>query len=104
MSNYEIVRDAIANKRLISAVYNGYQREPCPHVLGTKNGRQQGLFYQFDGQSSSGLKRDGSPDNWRCIPIETMENVEAYEGDWHTSTNHSRPQTCVGEIDAEVSF
>lgn len=104
MSTYELVRDAIVNKRLISASNNGYHRELCPHVLGTKNGRQQGLFYQFAGESSSGLEPDGSPNNWRCIPIKTMANVEAYDGTWHTSTNHSRLQTCVDEIDVEVEY
>jgi len=103
MSNYNIIKDAILNKRQIIAVYNGHLREMCPHVIGTKNGIQQCLFYQFGGQSSSGRIVPGSQSNWRCIPISGLSQVEVKNGLWHTATNHSRTQTCVDIVDVEVS-
>ena len=54
---YEIVKDAIQNKKIVLAMYDGYERIMCPHVLGTKKGRHQALFYQFAGGSRSGLSR-----------------------------------------------
>jgi hypothetical protein len=104
MSTYEMVRLAIVRKQIITAYYDGYYREMCPHVIGTKNGREQGLFYQFGGQSKSGLKPEGSEANWRCIPISGLTNVKALDGPWHTASNHSRQQSCVDQIDVEVSF
>ena len=103
MSNYQIVRDAIINKKQITAFYDGHPREMCPHVIGTKNGREQALFYQFGGSSKSGLQPAGSGANWRCIPIEGLQQVSSKDGGWHTAPNHSRPQTCVDVIDVEVS-
>ena len=41
MNTYELIKDAILNKKQITAVYDGYYREMCPHALGTKNGKQQ---------------------------------------------------------------
>jgi hypothetical protein len=98
------LRDAILNKRQVLATYNGYYREMCPHVLGRKRGRAQALFYQFGGTSSSGLAPAGSMDNWRCIPVERLEGITVRDGDWYSAANHSRPQTCVDEIDVEVAF
>lgn len=65
-SVYDIVRNAIATKQIIVATYQGHMREMCPHVIGRKNGREQALFYQFGGTSSSGPIVADSPKNWRC--------------------------------------
>ena len=104
MSSYEydVVRNAILKKQQIFATYQGHDRELCPHVIGKKNGREQALFYQFGGMSSKGQIVPGSTNNWRCIPIEGLTSISAGEGEWHTGANHSRPQTCVDDIDVEV--
>lgn len=102
MNEYEVIKEAIQNKKQIIAEYNGHVREMCPHVIGVKLGRQQALFYQFGGTSSSGQIIPNSPNNWRCIPIQGLSNVISQDGKWHTGTNHSKPQTCVDHIDEEV--
>ena len=101
---YAAIREAIQNKRIVVATYDGYERHMCPHVIGVKNGKYQALFYQFGGASRSGLGPDGSPENWRCITLAKLSNVNVRDGDWHSAPNHSRPQTCVGQIDVEVQF
>ncbi len=102
---YQIVRQAIIEKHQVIADYDGYLREMCPHVIGRKKGREQALFYQFDGDSKSGLDpAPESPKNWLCIPIDGLSGVSTQAGIWHTAPNHSRPQTCVDEIDVEVSY
>ncbi len=98
---YDIIREAIINKQQVVATYNGYVREMCPHVIGQKNGRDLALFFQFAGGSSKGLPPEGE---WRCIPTDGLSNVSVRDGDWHTADNHSRPQSCVDEIDVEVAF
>jgi hypothetical protein len=105
MNVYEIIRDAILNRKVITATYRGKTRIMCPHTLGTKNGRQQALFYQFAGESTTGLGPDGDPENWRCMFLVELSNVASQAtNEWHTAPNHSRPQTCVGQIDVEVTF
>lgn len=104
-STYDIVRDAILNKQIVIGVYDGYRREMCPHAIGLgPKGNEQALFYQFAGESSSGLGPAGSPKNWRCIPLDNLKIVEVIDGMWQSAPNHSRPQTCVKKIDVEVSF
>ena len=103
-TNYAVIRNAIINKQQVTATYSGHVREMCPHVIGTKNGREQALFYQFGGTSSSGAIVADSPKNWRCIPIEGLSNVSVKSGNWHTGGNHSQDQTCVDDIDVEITY
>ena len=101
---FELVWDCIVQKKQIVARYKGESRVLCPHVLGYKNGREQALFYQCGGSSGSGLGPVGSARNWRCIPLDGLDDAEARDGPWHTATNAgSRPQTCVEQIVIQVS-
>jgi hypothetical protein len=103
-TTYELLEDAIQNKKIVHANYKGYYREMCPHALGYKNGIQNCLLYQFGGESKSGLAPAGSPKNWRCVYVEDLTQVEIVGGPWHSAPNHSRPQTCIDQIEVEVSF
>ena len=100
MGAYELLREAVLRKSPVRCTYHGYERLVCPHTLGAKNGRQQVLTFQYGGGSTSGLPEGGE---WRCMLVGDITNVEIIEGGWHTDTNHSQPQTCVDQIDVEVS-
>jgi hypothetical protein len=71
---YALVRQAIIDKQQIVATYKGHVREMCPHAIGTKNGRQQALFFQFGGTSSSGLPPGGE---WRASRLRVSITSEA---------------------------
>ncbi len=60
------------------------------------------LCYQYGGDSSTGLEPSGSPANWRCMKVEKFSRIELLEGFWYTALNHSRPQTCVTEVDVDA--
>ena len=105
MTTYEIIARAIREKKAISAIYKGRRRVMCPHVIGTKNGRAQALFYQFAGESST--RRIGPPgdhSNWRCMAVDALSDVRISDSEWHSAGNHSQDQTCVGDIDLEVDY
>lgn len=104
MGIYDLLEQAILNKQQVIAIYKGYYREMCPHILGTKMGKAYCLFYQFGGQSSSGTIIPESEENWRCIPVDGLENVSLREGDWHSGHRHTKRQTCVDEIDIDVNL
>lgn len=104
-SNYQLIYQAIENKKQIHADYQNYHRQMCPHVLGHKQNKEQALFCQFGGES----KTDGviTPDNakWRCILVEELSNVKIVDGDWYTlDTTGQKRTTCVDEIDIEIPF
>ena len=103
MSTYTSVRQAIIDRQCVTCFYNGYLRKMTPHVIGTKNGKQQCLFYQYGGQSSSGLSSDPTK-NWRCIPIDKIDQLQTNSDHFQTAHNHSRTQNCVDTIDVEVLY
>ena len=100
---YRLVRTAVISKRPIRAIYHGRDRWCCPHRLGrNQEGQIRVLCYQYGGGSGSGLQAAGSPANWRCVALEKLSRVELLEGAWHRAPNHSRPQTCVTEVDVDA--
>jgi hypothetical protein len=101
-----MIRQAIIDRDIVVANYQGHVREMCPHLIGKKNGRLQVFLYQFAGESSRGLKPDGSPANWRCLSVEALPNVfmKKSTGEWHTALNYSPVQTCVDEVDVKVEI
>jgi hypothetical protein len=97
------VCSAIVHRRPITALYRGRRRLLCPHLLGwNKHRRLQVLCYQYGGDSESGLQHAGAADNWRCLAVENLSQVELLDGPWQTAENHSRPQTCIEEVELDV--
>jgi hypothetical protein len=97
------LRAAIIHRRPIAAIYRKRRRLLCPHLLGWNKHRQlQVLCYQYGGDSESGLQPAGASDNWRCLAVENLSQVELLDGPWQTAENHSRPQTCIEEVELDV--
>ena len=100
---YRLVRMAVTGRQPISAVYGGRYRLLCPHRLGRNSaGQTRVLCYQYGGDSSSGLERGDSPANWRCMVLEKFSRIELLEDVWRTAPNHSRPATCVTDVDVDA--
>jgi hypothetical protein len=100
---YRIVRSAVETRRPISAVYHDRPRLFCPHRLGrNKEGQYRVLCYQYGGKSETGLKPIGSPENWRCIALDELRRVELLDGPWQTAPNHSRPASCIVDVDVDA--
>ena len=100
---YGIVRTAVKSRRPISAVYHDCPRLFCPHRLGrNREGQFRVLCYQYGGESKSGLKPPGSPENWRCIALDKLRSVKLLDGAWLTAPNHSRSASCIVEADVDA--
>ena len=99
-TTYATLAQAIKGKNQIHATYRGHPREMCPHAIGTKNGIEHILSYQFGGTSRSGLPAGGE---WRCMVVAELTDVSIHEGQWHTGNSHTKPQTCIDQVDVEVA-
>ena len=101
-ANYDLIKTAIATRQQVIATYNGYYRELCPHAIGwSQSGYEQALFFQFAGDSESGIPPEGER---RCLTISDLSKVTLRPGSWHTGVSHSRPQTCVARVDLEIQL
>lgn len=104
-ATYAIIRQAITNKLVVTATYQGRPRQLCPHAIGwSKDGQEQALFYQFGGASSRPLGPPGSPANWRCLTLAELSNLVVAPGPWHTSPKHTKKQVCIARLDIEVHY
>jgi len=93
----------VVGRRPIAAVYHRLDRLLCPHRLGrNKEGQLRVRCYQYGGESESGLGPVGSSTNWRCIALDQLRGVKLLEEAWRTAPHHSRPQTCVAEVDGDA--
>jgi uncharacterized protein len=97
---FELIKQAIAERKLVSAVYHDLRRELCPHVLGWKAEREHALFFQVGGDSVKGLASAGS---WRCLNLDELSEVEIRDGEYRTGPGYfDNPQTCVDRIEAQI--
>jgi hypothetical protein len=100
---YGLIRKAVTGRKPVSAVYDSLPRQLCPHRLGRNSaGQARVLCYQYGGDSSTRLEPSGSPGNWRCMNVEKFSRVELLDDIWRTAPNHSRPQTCISEVDVDA--
>jgi hypothetical protein len=99
-SIYALVKQALLERKIVSAVYDTYLREMCPHVLGWKAGKEHCLFFQFAGGSRKGLPPQGA---WRCLDLDELSEVAVYVGRWRTGPGYrENPQSCVDQMDVQV--
>jgi hypothetical protein len=97
---FELIKRAILEEKLISAIYHDRPRGLCPHVLGWKAGREHSLFFQVGGDSAKGLAADGA---WRCLNLEELSEVEIRDGEFRTGPGYyDNPQKCVDKIEAQI--
>ena len=100
-TNFEILKQAIQEKKQVIGYYDGHPREMCPHVIGLKKGVRNVLSFQFAGSSSKGLPPGGES---KCMHVDGLSNLSLREGTWHTRDDHSEPQRCVDQIEAQVTY
>ena len=102
--SYATLRQAILDRNIVTATYDGYHREVCPHAIGREGDREKLFCYQFAGDTSKGPVRETK--RWRCFFIDRMQNVTIRNanGEWYTEDNRSKAQICImpENIDIEV--
>jgi hypothetical protein len=97
---YMVVRGAIQRKRIVVGMYDGCRREMCPYIIGSKDGIENCLFFQFAGESRRGLPAGGE---WRCVHLAGLSIIEVREGAWHTGEGDRSKQRCVDHVDVEAA-
>ena len=101
-SNYDLIRNAVLERDSVSAWYQGHLRIFSPVLLGTKAGEPHVLGYQFDGTSHQPLRPDGSPENWRCLRVSELTEVNLLPAIWHTARKRKGSQNCIDQVDVSA--
>jgi hypothetical protein len=85
---WEVLQQALIQKRPVALRYHGQDRTLCPHAIGWKNGRLRVLSYQVTAPPS----RQASPDpaqRWRCMFLDEIEAPVITDGPWESAPNYS---------------
>lgn len=97
---YRLFAKAMAERKQVICLYDGYARELCPIILGHSKGEEKALTFQFVGDSSAGISPKG---DWRCLFLANVSGVRLRAGRWHSGVKNTRPQGCVEIVDLDVS-
>jgi hypothetical protein len=98
----EVIRRAIAERRVVRFALDGIVRVAEPHDYGVRNGKRQLLVFQVGGASGSG----GLPD-WRWIDLARASNFELLEqafpgGRVAPSGRHARWDQLFARVEADT--
>jgi hypothetical protein len=99
---YELLREAVLAKKQVTAIYDGYERQFCPHALGSKNGEAHCLAYQWGGESRTGRLAVGSSHGWRCFVVARLSQVTLHEGEWYSCETRGGLSPCLDHPDVEA--
>ena len=97
--SYELIKQAIEQKKQMSLQYHGYTRNICPYVLGkNKNGKERALALLVRNTPSGPLAG-----GWECLDLDHVWNVKFAEGAWVAAPSAPRPDCDIPniEVDAE---
>ena len=98
---YRLFEQAMIEGKQIVCMYGGERREVCPIILGSKNGEERALTYQFAGKSTSKpLPPEGA---WRCLHLSNVSEVQLREGQWISGASHTQPSHCLTDVDLDVN-
>ncbi len=101
--NHSLLKRAIENKECITADYDGYTRKLAPHLLGTDDGVERALCYQYGGKAKGGLSDDPG-DNWLCVSIDELHNALINDDPFQTAEGPIRIKECINITEVEVEY
>jgi hypothetical protein len=98
---YNVLLGALGSRTSCFAVYDGFDRYFCPHIIGLKRGEEQTLVWQYAGESSRPLPPQGQ---WKCFTISKITQLTTTNEPWHPGEpgRTGVPSTCVDQIEREI--
>jgi len=96
MTDYEKIKTAIQHKNKITAIYKNNTIAMCPHILGTKDGKINIIFYQCCNSFAN--------DNWRCIPLDEIKDIEICEGSLKCNYLPPDISSCITNVEFSVDI
>jgi hypothetical protein len=100
---WEVLAQALRERRPVRARYHGADRLLCPHVLGWKNRRAKLLAYQVAGGTSDGPLPSEAQQRWRSMFVDEIENAVCTEEPWATADNYSPDTNAIDQVEFAIA-
>jgi hypothetical protein len=95
---YQLIRQAILDRRCASALYEDYIRVFCPRTIGKdKDGADVVEAFQYGGGHPGGLSLGGM---WCCFQVSALAWISVNGDAWRTGADGERHS---GVVDVDVS-
>jgi hypothetical protein len=99
---WDLLAQALTERRPVRALYRGAERTLCPHALGWKNRRAKLLAYQSDGTTSHGPLPTDTHQRWRSMFIDEIETAVLTDQPWQTADNYSLNTNTIDHIELAI--
>jgi hypothetical protein len=94
---YQLVRQAILDRRCASALYEDYIRVFCPRAIGKdKDGAAVVEAFQYGGGHPDGLSSGGT---WCCFHVNGLDWISVNGDAWRTGGDSERHSDQVVDVD-----
>ncbi|MGH9267978.1 MAG: WYL domain-containing protein [Acidimicrobiales bacterium] len=99
---WDLLAQAVIDRRTVRAAYHGHERLLCPHQLGWKNGRARVLSYQAAGSTSGGPLNADHHQRWRWMFVDEIEDAAITDDRWQSAPNYRPGGTGIDVIEVAV--
>ncbi|MGH9177053.1 MAG: hypothetical protein ACRD0N_00665 [Acidimicrobiales bacterium] len=100
---WDLLAEAITQRRCVEADYHGHARLLCPHLLGWKHGRARVLSYQAAGSTSRGSLSADRRQRWRWMFVDEIDGATMTDDPWQSADNYRPGGTGVETIAVAVN-
>ena len=97
------LRAQIRANKAIQFTYQNKNRVGDPYTLGISNKKYAVRLYQTSGFSESGLKRRGSPDDFRFFYLEDIDNIVERNTVFKINPAYQENDEAFTKIDTQVT-
>lgn len=99
---WDLIYQAIEQRKTITARYHRSARLLCPHLLGWRNRRAKLLSYQPTATTATAVLDPRQ--QWRWMFVDEMEDLAVTDIAWLTATNYSAGIAGIDLIEIAVTF
>ena len=94
---YQIIRQAIVDRRCVNALYEDYVRVFCPRTIGKdKAGTEIVVAFQYGGGCPGGLPLSGK---WCSFRVCDIDWISANDDEWRTGTSAGKSNGWITDVD-----
>lgn len=100
---WDLLAQALSERRTVKASYHGTDRLLCPHALGWKNGRPKLLAYQIAGSTTHGALPAEAQRRWRSMFVDEIEAAIFADEPWGTADNYSLSTNAIDQVELALA-
>jgi hypothetical protein len=97
---WNVLHQAINQRRTVQARYHDRLRVICPHALGWKNGRPKALVYQT---AIIGHEPSHDPRGWRSLFVDEIQDPHISDDTWATAKNYAPNTSGIDTLAAALT-